>query len=106
MAPQAVTTRLLSPSPTGLSFITTTSALPNPTSTDLVFASDSDPVYYTAVEVTNSISTAACLLVIITYFLLRREHPRLMTRTSLKLSLAMACTDLIYHVGLSLNSYQ
>ena len=106
MAPQAVTTHLLSSITTGLSLITTISELPNPTSTDLAFASVSDPVYYTAVEVTNSISTAACLLVIITYILLRREHPRLMTRTSLKLSLAMACTDLIYHVGLSIICYQ
>ena len=106
MAPQAGTTPLLSPSRTETPLVPTNSELPNPTSTNLVFALDSDPVYYMAVEVTNSLSTAACLLVIFAYIFLRREHPRLMTRTSLKLSLAMACTDLVYHVGLSVNYQQ
>jgi len=94
---------MLSPSETVPLLALTTLGFPNPTSTDMVFASDSDPVYYMAVQVTNAISTAACLLVIIAYILLRQKHPRLMTRTSLKLSLAMACTDLLYHVSLSVN---
>ena len=106
MPTHVITTTLLLPLTTGPSLTPTTSELPNPTNTDLVFASESDPVYYTAVEVTNAISTAACLLVIVSYIVLRWKHPRLMTRTSLKISLAMACTDLIFHVSISVKHYQ
>jgi len=97
---------MLSPSTTVPSLELTTSGLPDPTSTKRVFALNSDPVYYMAVQVTNSVSTAGCLLVIFAYTILRQKHPRLMTRTSLVLSLAMACTDLLYHVSLSVNCYQ
>ena len=83
-----------------------TSDLPSPTDTGMAFASNDDPVYYMAVEVTNALSTAACLLVIVAYVYLRQKHPRLMGRTSLKLSLAMACTDLVFHVRFSLYCYQ
>lgn len=54
--------------------------------------------FYNAFIATNSISLAACVLAISVYFVLRRKHPRLMSRTSLKLSIAMACSDVIYHV--------
>jgi len=90
MATHVITTTLLLPLTTGLSLTLTTSELPYPTNTDLVFASETDPVYYTAVEVTNAISTAAYLIVIVSSIFLRWKHPKLMTRTSLKIRLAMA----------------
>ena len=83
-----------------------TSELPSPTDTGMAFAPDDDPVYHLAVEVTNALSTAACLLVIVAYVFLRQKHPRLMGRISLKLSLAMACTDLVFHVSFPLYYYQ
>ena len=98
MAPEAGTAPLLSPSSTVPLLALVTSGVPSP---NMVFVPTSDPVYYMAVEVTNSISTAACLLFIVAYFVLRQKHPRLMNRTSLKLSLAMNFTDLFYHVSLS-----
>lgn len=101
MAAEARTTPPLSPSLTVTLLALVTSELPSPTSTEMVFAPVSDPVYYLAVQVTNSISTAACLLVVVAYIFLRKKHPRLMGRISLKLSLAMACTDLFYHVSIS-----
>jgi hypothetical protein len=55
-----------------------------------------------AIIVCNSISVAACVLVIIIYVLLHRKHTRLMQRTSLVLSCAMATSDLLLHVSESL----
>ena len=74
-------------------------------STDGADATDSEPydgteqVFYNAVMATNSISLAACIFTISTYIFLRRKYPRLMSRTSLRLSIAMACSDAILHVS-------
>ena len=56
--------------------------------------------YLNAVLATNAISLGACIIVITIFFILKRKSPRLMSRTSLKLSIAMACTDLTFHVRL------
>ena len=54
---------------------------------------------FNAILITNAASAGASLCVIAAYYLLRRKHKRLMKRTTLKLSLAMAMTDLILHVS-------
>ena len=58
-----------------------------------------EKVIYNAVIATNSISLAACIFTISTYIYLRRKYPRLMVRTSLRLTIAMACSDAILHVS-------
>ncbi len=79
--------------------LTTSIFLPNATdASDQRFVTDTDKVFFIAVLATNSISVAACLFVIIAYFFLQRKYPRVMSRTSLKLSIGMACSDTIYHV--------
>jgi len=65
---------------------------------DQRFMMETNKVFFNAVLATNSISVAACLLVIMAYFFLQRKYPQVMSRTSLKLSIAMACSDAIYHV--------
>ena len=60
--------------------------------------SEPDKVLYNAIIATNSISLAACIFTVSMYIFLRRKNPRLMSRTSLKLSIAMACSDAILHV--------
>lgn len=62
------------------------------------FVLDTDRAYSIAVLVTNTISLGACVMAIVLYFVLRRKNLRLMSRISLKLSIAMAFTDLILHV--------
>lgn len=52
-----------------------------------------------AIIACNSISVAACVLVIVIYVLLYRKHTRLMQRTSLVLSVAMSVSDLLLHVS-------
>ncbi|KIM26987.1 hypothetical protein M408DRAFT_330344 [Serendipita vermifera MAFF 305830] len=49
------------------------------------------------VQITNAISVAACLAVVISYFFFRRKNPRLMQRTSLVLAVSMASVDLLLH---------
>jgi len=72
---------------------------PSATSTsDQSFVTDTNKVFFNAVLATNSISVTACLFVITVYFFLRRHHSQVMSRTSLKLGVAMACSDTIYHV--------
>jgi hypothetical protein len=68
------------------------------TSDDEHFVTDTNKAFFNAVIATNSISLAACLFVITAYFFLHRKYPQVMSRTSLKLSVAMACSDTIYHV--------
>ena len=53
-----------------------------------------------AIIACNSLSVAACVLVIVIYVLLYRKHTRLMQRTSLVLSVAMSVSDLLLHVSL------
>lgn len=67
---------------------------------DQVFVLEVDHTYSNAVLATNTISVVASSIAIVTYFILRAKNPRLMSRTSLKLSAAMACTDLVLHVRL------
>lgn len=79
--------------------LTTSTFPPNATGTsDQRVVMDTDKVFTNAVLATNSISIAACLFVITAYFVLQRKYPQVMSRTSLKLSIAMACSDIIYHV--------
>ena len=79
--------------------LTTSTFPPNATGTsDQRFMTDTDKVFFNAVLATNSISVAACLFVITAYFVLQRKYPQVMSRTSLKISIAMACSDTIYHV--------
>ncbi|KIM30013.1 hypothetical protein M408DRAFT_67003 [Serendipita vermifera MAFF 305830] len=49
------------------------------------------------VQITNSLSLAACLAVIISYFLFRRKNKRIMERTSLVLAVSMAFCDGLLH---------
>ena len=65
---------------------------------DQRFITDTNKVFFNAVLATNVISVAACLFVITAYVFLQRKYPQVMSRTSLKLSIAMACSDAIYHV--------
>lgn len=60
---------------------------------------------YNAILITNATSIGASLCVIAAYYLLRRKHARLMKRTTLKLSLAMAMTDLVFHVSSNVPKY-
>jgi hypothetical protein len=79
--------------------LTTSTSPPQTTGMlDERFVTDTSKVFFTAVLATNSISLAACLFVITAYFFLHRKYPQVMSRTSLKLSVAMACSDTIYHV--------
>ena len=96
--------------PEGLDTATSTLSSSNPTasivSTDGADATDPEPfseteqVLYNAIMATNSISLAACIFAVSTYILLRRKYPRLMSRTSLRLGIAMTCSDAILHVSL------
>ena len=52
-----------------------------------------------AIIACNSISVVACVLVIVIYALLHRKYTRIMQRTSLVLSCAMATSDLLLHVS-------
>src|SRR5882757_10542635 len=102
MAPQASTSVLssvLPPSTTSSLISESTNAAANPSRSATTFVLDEDLVYHYAVVVSNSISVLACAIVVALYIFLRRKHTRLMTRTSLKISVAMACTDLLFHVG-------
>lgn len=103
MAPQALTSVLGSvlPSSTTFSLISeSTAASPDPSSnSDMTFALDEDPVYRYAVITSNSISILACVVAVTVYIFLRRKNSRLMSRTSLKISVAMASTDFLFHVG-------
>lgn len=51
------------------------------------------------VQITNSFSLVACLIVVITYFILRRKNQRIMHRPSLVLAVSMATADGVLHVG-------
>jgi hypothetical protein len=87
------TTERAPPTPTGSSPNTPTDA-PN----DQVVMGTSSQ----AIIACNSISIVACVLVIVIYALLHRKHTRLMQRTSLVLSCAMATSDLLLHVSVFL----
>jgi hypothetical protein len=50
------------------------------------------------VQITNSLSLASCLAVILSYFLFRRNNKRIMERTSLVLAVSMAFSDALLHV--------
>lgn len=69
-----------------------------PGTSDQTFETDTNKVLFNAVLATNSISLAACLFVITAYFVLRRKNAQVMSRTSLRISVAMVCSDTIYHV--------
>ncbi|PVG02354.1 hypothetical protein CPB86DRAFT_811450 [Serendipita vermifera] len=49
------------------------------------------------VIVTNAVSVAACLAVLVSYFIFRRKHKRIMERNSLVLAVSMAAADLLLH---------
>lgn len=51
------------------------------------------------VQITNSFSLAACIAVLISYFIFRRKNHRLMERPSLVLAVSMATVDGLLHVG-------
>jgi hypothetical protein len=69
----------------------------NPDSFDDVDASTTSNI---PVQITNSLSLASCLAVIVSYFLFRRSNKRIMERTSLVLAVSMAFTDGLLHVCL------
>jgi len=99
--PMATSQGLDTASPTVSSPDTVTSTIstdgtgaPNPNLDD-----GTEQILYKAIMATNSISLAACVFTIVTYIFLRRKYPRLMSRTSLRLSIAMACSDAILHVS-------
>jgi len=75
----------------------TTSTSPDAADSTQTFVTDTDHTLANAVLATNSISVAACVFAITSYFILRHRNPRMMARTSLKISVAMACSDTIYH---------
>ena len=50
------------------------------------------------VQITNAISLAACLCVVISYFFFRRKNQRIMERPSLILAVSMAAADGLLHV--------
>src|SRR5258706_8433493 len=95
--------------PDGLDTATSTLSSSNPAasivSTDGANATDPEPVdeteqiLYNAIMATNSISLAACIFAVTSYIFLRRKYPRLMSRTSLRLGIAMTCSDAILHVS-------
>ena len=60
---------------------------------------DTQKYYDVLMIVLNCISTLACIAVVVVYILLRRKNSRLMSRTSLKISAAIAYTDLLFHVS-------
>jgi|SRR5258706_10702969 len=76
--------------------LTATSIAP---SGSLVTFADAQRYYDVLTIVLNCISILACIVVVVLYILLRRKNSRLMSRTSLKISLAMAYTDLLFHVS-------
>ena len=98
--------------PERLDTASSTLSTSDPSSTSTVSTDDTgapDPysdaatkqILYDAVMATNAISLAACIFTVLTYIFLRRKYPRLMSRTSLRLSIAMACSDAILHVKLT-----
>jgi Domain of unknown function len=101
MAPPASTVVFDSvlPSSTTFSPIPGSIAADTSSSGNVTFVLNEDQVYYHAVIISNSISILACVVAVVMYILLRRKNARLMTRTSLKISVAMACTDFLFHVG-------
>ena len=75
-------------------------AIPNSlTSSQTASQNSVDGSSYNIILITNAASVGASLCVVAAYWLLRRKHARIMERTTLKLSLAMAMTDLIFHVS-------
>ena len=60
---------------------------------------DAQRYYDVLMIVLNCISILACIVIVVLYILLRRKNSRLMSRTSLKISVAMAYTDLLFHVS-------
>ena len=66
---------------------------------DRVISADAQRDYDVLMTVLNCISILACILVVVSYIFLRRKSSRLMSRTSLQISVAMACTDLLFHVS-------
>ncbi|SRR5258706_4082563 len=95
--------------PEGLDISTSTLSSSNPAASivppDGADATDPQPVdeteqvLYNTIIATNSISLAACIFTISTYIFLRRKYPRLMSRTSLRLGIAMTCSDAMLHVS-------
>ena len=66
---------------------------------DRTISANAQRYYDVLMIVLNCISILACILVEVSYFLLRRKNSRLMSRTSLQISVAMAYTDLLFHVS-------
>jgi hypothetical protein len=66
---------------------------------DPTISTDAQRYYDILMIVLNCISIIACIALVALYILLRRQNPRLMSRTSLKISVAMAYTDLLFHVS-------
>jgi len=104
MPPQASTSVLGSilpsstTSPPLMHELTATATATAPSSSLVTFADDH--MYYNVLAiVSNCISILACIAAVALYILLRRKDSRLMTRTSLKISVAMICTDLLFHVS-------
>ena len=62
-------------------------------------AADAQRSYDVLTIVSNGISILACIALAALYILLRRKNSRLMSRTSLKINVAMAYTDLLFHVS-------
>lgn len=87
----------IEPTPTGLS------KLSNNTSSDVTTDQKVLETSIQAVIACNSISVAACVIVIVIYALLHRKYTRVMQRTSLVLSCAMATADLLLHVSAPLD---
>lgn len=79
--------------------LATPTSLPNDTLADASADQEILGTSSQAIIACNSISVAASLLVIVIYGLLHRKYTRIMQRTSLVLSCAMATADLLLHVS-------
>lgn len=70
---------------------------PSPSTPDSFDSSDAATTSDLAVKISNSISLAACIAVVVSYFYFRRNNRRIMQRTSLVLAVSMASADLLLH---------
>ena len=109
MAPYAPTSLPSSVPPSSTTFLLIhelTSTTITPSGSLVTFAADQTisadaPRYYDVLMiVSNCISILACIALVVIYIFLRQKNSRLMSRTSLKISVAMACTDFLFHVSL------
>jgi hypothetical protein len=80
------------------------SAIDDPSQSDAFDGVTASTTSDLPVQITNAVSLAACVAVVVSYFLFRHKNKRIMERTSLILAVSMASADLLLHVRIVANA--